>query len=251
MKNKVLLIAVLFTASAVAINAYAVGQNGSAGTGNQVQQQQQTANQGEDTQIQTQSNLQTQSGTANQSGAGTQVQQQSQQQLQGGSGTGNQTQNQVQNQGEVQGQVQAKQGQINAEQYRSTVANAVQGLLEVADRQGGIGQQVRTIAQQQNQSATTTIKAMEKVQTRSKVKTFFLGSDYKNLGTLRSEMVQTQNRLTQLNQLMTSVQNEGDKTELQNQIQTLEQEQTKIESFIGAQEGKFSLFGWLAKMLNK
>jgi len=247
MKNKILAVSVLAFAFVFAVNAYAVGQSSNAGTGNQIQQQQQTANQGEDTQIQTQSNLQTQSGTANQSGAGTQTQQQSQQQQQNGS----EAQNQVQNQGEVQGQVQAKQGQVNVEQYRSTIANAVRSLLQVADRQGGIGQQVRTIAQQQNQSATTTIKAMEKVQTRSKVKTFFLGSDYKNLGTLRSEMVQTQNRLEQLNKLMTSVQNEGDKTELQNQIQTLEQEQTKIESFINVREGKFSLFGWLAKMFNK
>ena len=156
-------------------------------------------------------------------------------------GTGNQT----------QGQVQAKSGQVNAEQYRSNVANSVQALLQVADREGGIGTQVRTIAQQQNQSASTTIQAMEKVQTRNKIKTFFIGSDYKNLGSLRSEMVQTRNRLEQLNSLMENVQNEGDKTELQNQVQTLEQEQTKIENFIKAQEGKFSLFGWFARLFNK
>jgi hypothetical protein len=187
----------------------------------------------------------TQSGTGAQAGATTQTQQQ----LQDGTGTG--AQNQVQNQGEVQGQVQAKQGEINAVQYRSVVAGAVENLLQVADRQGGIGQQVRAIAQQQNQSAETAVQAMEKVQTRSKVKTFFVGTDYKNLGTLRSEMVQTQNRLNQLNSLMTNVQNEGDKTELQTQIQTLEQEQTKIESFVKAQEGKFSLFGWVARMFNR
>jgi uncharacterized protein YpmS len=160
-------------------------------------------------------------------------------------------QGQNSNQGEqVQGQNQKQQGQINAEQHRSAVANFVQSLLEVADREGGIGQQVRVIAQQQNQSASTTIQAMEKVQTRSKIKTFFFGSDYKNLGTLRSEMVQTRNRLEQLNRLMENVQNEGDKTELQNQIQTLEQEQIKIESFIKAEEGKFSLFGWLVKLFD-
>ena len=160
-------------------------------------------------------------------------------------------QGQNSNQGEqAQGQNQEQQGQINAEQHRSAVANFVQNLLQVADREGGIGQQVRVIAQQQNQSASTTIQAMEKVQTRSKIKTFFFGSDYKNLGTLRSEMVQTRNRLEQLNRLMEKVQDEGDKTELQNQIQTLEQEQTKIESFIKAEEGKFSLFGWLVKLFN-
>jgi len=155
-----------------------------------------------------------------------------------------------QNQGQNQEQNQKQQGQINAEQHRSTIVNFVQSLQGIADREGGIGQQVRIIAQQQNQSATTTIQAMEKVQTRSKVKTFFFGSDYKNLGALRSETIQTRNRLEQLNQFMESVQSEGDQTELQNQIQALEQEQIKIESFVKAQEGKFSLFGWLVKLFN-
>jgi len=143
-------------------------------------------------------------------------------------------------------------GQINAEEHKSTVANFVQSLLSVANReQGGIGEQVRVITQQQNDSEATTSQAMEKVQTRNKIKTFLFGTDYKNLGGLRSEIVQTRNRLEQLNRVMENVQNEGDKTELQNQIQTLEQEQTKIENFIKVQEGKFSLFGWLVKMFNK
>lgn len=161
-----------------------------------------------------------------------------------GAGAGNQVQNKSQEQNQEQ------QEQINAEQHRSAVANFVQSLLRVADKEEGIGQQVRTIAQQQNQSASATIQAVEKVKTRSKTKTFFFGSDYKNLGTLRSEMVQTRNRLEQLNKSLEGVQNEEDKTELQSQIKTLEQEQTKIESFIKTQEGKFSLFGWLVKLFN-
>lgn len=235
MKNKILVISTLTVVSAFAINVYAVGQNSGVGAGNQNQQQTQTINQGEDSQTQVQNNEQVQSGD----GIGNQVQNQ------------NQEQNQEQVQQQNQGQNQTQQGQINAEQHRSAVSNFVQNLLQVADREGGIGQQVRVIAQEQNQSVSTTIQAMEKVQTRSKVKTFFFGSDYKNLGSLRSEMVQTRNRLEQLNALMENIQNEGDETELQNQIQILEQEQTKIESFIKAQESKFSLFGWLVKLFNK
>ena len=150
-----------------------------------------------------------------------------------------QMQNQMQNHGE---ETQVK---------NQNVSDAVQQMLQVADRSGGVGQQIRTIAQQQNQSSGTTTQAMEKVQTRNKMQTFLFGSDYKNLGTLRSEIVQTQNRLQQLNNLMENVDNEGDKTELQNQIQTLQQEQTKIESFVNSEEKKFSLFGWLVKLFNK
>ncbi|MBU1877037.1 hypothetical protein KKA72_01660 [Patescibacteria group bacterium] len=162
-----------------------------------------------------------------------------------------QAQTQAQTQTQAQAQAQAQQGQINAEQHRSTVANSVQNILQIADREGGIGEQVRAIAQQQNQSVDTTVQAMEKVQTRSKIQTFFFGSDYKNLGTLRSEMVQTRNRLEQLNRLTEDIQNEGDKIELQNQVQALEQEQIKIESFVKNQENTFSLFGWLVRLFNR
>lgn len=148
-------------------------------------------------------------------------------------------------------QKQNQQGQINAEQHQSAVANFVQSLLQVADREGGIGQQVRTIAQEQNQSASTTIQAMERIQTRSRIKIFLMGTDYKNLGALRSEVVQTRNRLEQLNRLIENVQNEAEGTELQNQIQTLEQEQARIDNFIETQEGQFSLFGWLLKLFNR
>lgn len=149
--------------------------------------------------------------------------------------------NQVQNQ---------KQIQVNAQIHESTVANFVQGLLEVADREGGIGEQVRTIAQQQNQSASTTIQAMERVQERNQMQVFFFGSDYKNLGAIRSEMIQTRNRLEQLNGLMVNIQNEEDKIKLQSQAQSLEQEQTRIESFIEGKEEQFSLFGWLVRWFN-
>lgn len=224
--NKLFLGLFLLTAAAIYFLSYGV-KAAAAQNGNQTQQQTQTANQDADTQTEMQAGQQTQT----------------------------RTQTQTQNAGEETGpmliQTQTK-AQVNAEEYRSAVANSVQAIQQVANRQAStIGVQVRAIAQQQNQSATTTIRAMEKIQSRSKIQTFLFGSDYGNLGALRSEVVQTRNRLQQLNNLMTSVQNEGDKTELQNQIQTMEEEQTKIENFIQAQEGTFSLFGWLAKMFNR
>lgn len=144
-----------------------------------------------------------------------------------------------------------EQGQLNAEEHRSKVANFVQNLLQVADKEGGIGEKVRTIAQEQNQSSETTIQAMEKVQKRGRIKTLLIGADYKNIGALRSEMVKTRNRIEQLNREIEKVEAGADKTELQNQVQTLEQEQTKIENFIKDNESKFSIFGWFVKLFNK
>jgi len=141
------------------------------------------------------------------------------------------------------------QGQVTAAEHRSVVANFVQSIVHVADREkGGIGEQVRLIAMQQNQSEATTTEAIDEIENRSKIITFLIGSDYKNLGALRSEMVQTRNRIGQLTNLMGKAKNASSTEEIQTQIQTLQQEQTKIENFIKAQEGKFSLFGWLVKL---
>lgn len=203
-------------ASLVAIakndNANAQSQGSQAGNTVQTNEQNQIMNQGENTQIQTQE------------------------------------QNMVQTKDKVKDKTKENKGQVNAESHRSTVANFVQSLLAVADREGGIGQQVRVIAQQQNDSKEKVVKSINKVEKRNKFKTFLIGTDYKNTGALRSEMVKTRNQIEQLKRLAEKAENEGDKTELQNQIQALEQEQANIDNFITQNEDKFSLFGWAVKL---
>jgi len=142
--------------------------------------------------------------------------------------------------------------QINGAEHRSTVATFVQTLLNVAEReQGGIGEQVRAVAQQQNESKDKVADAIDKIQNRSKVKTFLIGTDYKNIGQLRSEMVKTKNQIDQLERLLDQTTSEESKTALQEQIQTLKQEQQNINDFLKANESKFSLFGWFVKLFNK
>ena len=147
--------------------------------------------------------------------------------------------------------IKESKGQETAATHRSVVATFVQNLLTVADREGGIGEQVRVIAQQQNDSKTKVSEKLNAVEGRSKIKTFLIGSDYKNLGALRSEMVKTRNRVDQLKGLVERATIEEDKTILQNQITALEQEQTNISNFVTQNESKFSLFGWVAKLFNK
>lgn len=183
---------------------------------------------------------------------------------QNGNAIKTQEQNQVMNQGEnvqiqtqEQNEVKTKdknkenEGQFNAELHRNVVADFVQSLLTVADRENGIGQEVRIIAQQQNETKDRASDLINAVENRNKVKTFFIGTSYKNLGELRSQMVQTRNQIEQLKQLVEKTENEGDKTELQNQIQVLEQEQMNINNFITQNESKFSLFGWAVKLFRK
>ncbi|MFA6048152.1 MAG: hypothetical protein WCV59_03955 [Parcubacteria group bacterium] len=159
-----------------------------------------------------------------------------------------QEQNAVETKDSAKDKTKNSKGQFNAESHRSAVATFVQSLLTVADREGGIGQEVKVIAQQQNDIKNRTSDLINAVENRNKVKTFFIGTSYKNLGELRSQMVQTRNQIEQLKQLAEKAENEGDRTELQNQIQVLELEQTNINNFITQNESKFSLFGWAVKL---
>jgi len=139
-------------------------------------------------------------------------------------------------------------GQTTAESHRSVVATTVQDLLAVADREGGIGQQVKVIAQQQNDTKDRAADLLYAVENRSKVKTFFIGTSYKNLGELRSQMVQTRNDIAQLTRLADKAENPEDKATLETQIQSLGQEAQKIDTFITDNENQFSLFGWAVKL---
>ncbi len=142
-------------------------------------------------------------------------------------------------------------GQITSEEHRSTVASFVQSLLKVADHEGGIGSQVREIAKTQDESATTTTSAMVKVEERGSLQTFLLGSDYKNLGVIRSELATTSNNIARLKSLLDKTTNVADRAELNTQIQALESNQVKVDAYINEHEGTFSLFGWFVKLFER
>ena len=91
----------------------------------------------------------------------------------------------------------------------------------------------------------------KEVKERNSFKTFLVGTDYKNLGALRSEMVKTYNRLRQLGELKPQAVKVENQTELGVQIDSLTKEQSKIETFVTTNEDRFSLFGWAAKFFNK
>lgn len=139
------------------------------------------------------------------------------------------------------------EGKINADMHRSEVASFVKSLLLLADRQGGIGAEVRVVAQEQSVTASTTAAAMEKADKKGKVSTFLFGSDYKSLGELRSSMTVTSNSIARLTNLLDRTVGSSDKAELQLQIDALKATQAEVSAFIETKESSFSLFGWLVK----
>ncbi|MFA6227644.1 MAG: hypothetical protein WC668_00430 [Patescibacteria group bacterium] len=248
MKNKSLIAVAVGMALLVASHAYAAGKDDNAGAGSQPNQQQtETANQGENDQIETQNNEQAQSGDTAGINAEKPAQQQTQQQLQDGSEAGEQVKNQNQTQAE-QSEEEDIPGSALAQERRSQVANAVQELLQVAERNGGIGEQVRVIAQEQNQNQEKLEASLEKVQSRSGLAKFFIGPNYGEINNAQKLLEQNRERIQQLNQLEDQLANQGDQQLLAQQIQILEQAGSAVENSLGAAKKGFSLLGWAFRL---
>lgn len=187
---------------------------------------------------------------------------------QGESATSTQTQTQTQNAGtssQIQTQTQASvEAQIesskpeytpanaNALAHRSVVANAVQELIRTAAQisNTGIGTQIRTIAQTQNQNQDKIGQAIDKADERGAAAKFFIGANYKELKEAKQIMEQNQAQIRELTQLMEQVTSEGDKLQIASQIISLQNVQLELRDQISEMSGGFSLFGWINRWYN-
>lgn len=138
-----------------------------------------------------------------------------------------------------------------SEQRRSEVANAVQLMLQVADREGGIGEQVRLIAQNQNKNQEEIENNLEQVENRGGVAKFLIGPNYGQINKAEKLLEQNRENISQLNEIKTQLTNEADVQIIANQIEVLEQANLQIENSLQNAEKGFSLFGWMFKLLSK
>ncbi len=134
---------------------------------------------------------------------------------------------------------------------RNTIRNtnqvrlAVHALLSAKNVLGGIGPQVSEIAQQINNSVQATVNTEAKIQTRSSWARFFFGGDKSSADLIQAQVERNRERIQELNQLM----EEGNislevRNMLQEQIQIMEQEQTRLLELADQEKGDWGLFSW-------
>ncbi len=209
---------------------------------NQINEQTQTNNQGENTQIRIQKSEQ----VLNNEPITEEVQNQSNGQKQNGSEQGNKVQNKVQEMEQIQ-----NNSTENGQQRRSQVANAVHEMLQVAERNGGIGDQIRNVAQAQNENQDKLEKGLEKIQKRNGILKFILGPDYKEINNIEEILKQNTEQIEQIIQAKNQIQNQNDEQILSEQIQLLEGANAEIKDKIQSYPKGFSLFGWVSRLMNK
>lgn len=172
---------------------------------------------------------------------------------------GEEQQNQVELQQNAQagqksmnGNGQGGQAGDNATQRRSRVANAVEQMLQIAERNQGIGQQIKTIAQNQNQNQKEIETTLEHVKNNrgNAVWRFFFGPN-KYIYMAENKLATHAEKLEEVRELASKIKNEDDAKTLEEQIEIMEQAKTELAEEIKKENKGFSLFGWLNKLLSK
>lgn len=208
----------------------------------------------------------------NGSGSGKETGQQNQQQIVVPTATtGNQirNQNQVQTenqetdqrlqiQTQEQEQTKATQGGMmgvqnrsqNANENMSAVAEKVQELLQIRES-GGIGEQIKKIAQEQSGAQKVIEHNTEKIRSRGALQKFLIGSDYGAIKALKAQLELNQLRITQLENLKMELIGTQDGVTVQSTIDAFVQQNSSLYEQIESEEKVKSIFGWMFRFFAK
>lgn len=131
---------------------------------------------------------------------------------------------------------------------QNRVRLAVHSLLAMEDLVGGIGKNVSVIARDFNNSVMATIRAEERIQTRSRIVRFLAGGDNIAAEEIEGELTRNEARLQLLKDLMeTCGCDEEVRTIMEENIQNMEQEMERLRELSREEKKVKGLFGWLWK----
>jgi len=157
--------------------------------------------------------------------------------------------------------MEQKQQQVNAEaageserkqqmmMNQNEVRLAVQSMVQMREMLGeGIGEQVSQIAKQFNNSYMAQAKAEEKIAERGGLARFFAGGDHEAAKEIEAQQAQVQAKLQEMKQAMENADIDSEvQTMMQQQIQKLEQEQTRLQQVAEGELKSKGLLGWIWK----
>ncbi|MEM4638076.1 MAG: hypothetical protein QXK76_03600 [Candidatus Woesearchaeota archaeon] len=130
---------------------------------------------------------------------------------------------------------------------QNKVRLAVHTLLEL-ENMGGIGKNISAIAREFNNSVQSTIRAEERIMTKSAFARFFTGGDEKAAAELESEVLRNQERILKLKQLRDQCEcDEETKALIQEQTRLMEQEQERLKELSQQAKKSKGILGWIWK----
>ncbi|MHB1330831.1 MAG: cation-translocating P-type ATPase [Minisyncoccota bacterium] len=130
-----------------------------------------------------------------------------------------------------------------------SATSTAENLMHVANRNGGLGEEIRKIAREHASSTDVLKMAKKNVEETRGVMSFLFGTDYKNIGVIRSEVAKIDARIEALRREGEKL-IEWDENLLEDEIHLMEEEKAELLGFVEEHEDAFSLFGWFVRMFN-
>ena len=138
-----------------------------------------------------------------------------------------------------------------SEQKRSIVADTVQEIIKVADENTNVGQQIKIIAQTQDQNSEKVETNMQKIKSRNSFVKFFVGPKYGEIKKSQKLLEQNKEQIQELTQLGAQLSGKTDQQKISGQIKILEQENKQMETSLDEAKNGFNLFGWAFRIFAK
>lgn len=170
------------------------------------------------------------------------------------------TGNQVKNVNEIQTKNQGEDSQLSVKNQESEqlnqavddslikVSDQVKELIETTGAKGGIGQEVKEIAQSQTKLQDEIVSDVAKLNSRRTVAKFFIGSDKKIIKSMEQKMEQNRLMIKQLEELKLQTKNSGDLQQLQETITLMTDQNTALQDKVNTENKINGIFGWLINL---
>ncbi len=136
--------------------------------------------------------------------------------------------------------------------YENEAEDIVKHLKDVAEiEDDNVGKTVLGLARDQENSAKKVSRTVANMDERNKVLQLLFGTNKSDISTLEGEIAANKKRSEVLTQAANVMEDQDLKKILLDQVTTLEQETSKLESFVSGQNSRSSAFGWFFNLFSK
>lgn len=132
-----------------------------------------------------------------------------------------------------------------AREHLSIVAQKVEELLALPDRRGGIGEQVRVFAQEQQQIQERVKTSLDQLEKRPKIIRALLGPNYNAINRLQATITQNEKIIGELLILQENALYPAEKESIAAAITTLEQQNSLLSQRIQLASDTGGFLGWI------
>lgn len=145
-------------------------------------------------------------------------------------------------------------GEDNKIREKNEVMSGQEDSSEISEEVEDIAEEAEEIAEEISETSDDAAEAIDAVEKENKFKKFLVGTDYKNLGQLRSSLAHNENQIRKLTKLSERLQtqemeqNMGVESEIENQLVILMQERERIKTVLEDGQESFSILGWFGKL---